>query len=1375
MSNAVKISDVDIEFIESSYYFCFKPCYENQVKCFEREPVPLKLDASDNLSLALRIDTENNNVNSISIKLEESLRFLHFELSPSCAELLAICAIFHGNEGVDTYVSSPCVKLWPELTREGVTKGFINLEGRVGRWECNGRAVSTWIQSRHRDHTGRIYLSSVKDAKEHLNEEDSSSVLPARLEVSVEHGHFILSAGFCPPSQEFDLDNIQSNDDDYGMIIVWCCFNQGFIIDVIDVRTNFTLRTIPTKIPESASVTKQWFGGLMHNEGSFYYNGYQEWMRIYRSTRVAISSDFEWILLYSPHQEEKLTLFSNKKRIPMLELSPPDIDDISECCLWDVQFSPGSKVIAIQVEQNLVLYKPTVLQSYPPRQLYQLIESDKLVENVEYFKGKSDINQGWISIGSDIRGLAKDSMQSLLADCEAKYKNLRTNALNLRSEVSRLFIRVSCNNSKMILLSRDWSASSPLFLVNLDHPDLKEATFFGLFSKTSQDAENFIFLILRNEGSTVHWLKLNPIGQYHKKEIQMGKADIIEQVRATSRVVAVSYSTKSIFVLELQTGEILKEHKYQVGVNVSYYKPGQYSFDEGKRIFIQWDAMKKQLMIITPETSPDDFKAIKEHVAPEGGEGSVDRTSNIFMSDCRTWTMVSYGGSIIKLNTENFDTSCWKINFGSGEHSLSMHVGPKNRQGTILKKSQYDNYRRATEEVFKFTPCAFDECQPSYERLKVLEQTKDSGIIDRLFQKYGTGFINCPVSETKSFLHECIQDEKLDWAREILNITVKNHISINLEWKEKSKDGEFHIMDPLLVAIDKRSSPIAELVTEYLLNKQVANAEATAEVFKPSSLEPFMQIFTPVFENLLREECFCIELGTFSVPAEKINRSRTRVLFATCSHFVQWLSGSEECLEFWKILDPDTFKEDTTTRHGTIKVRLVFISIAHAAKFGAFGVLRPLLQTNRLEVEAYRSKAVKWIVDYKWHKFWLQLCLRDIILFVTFIICFSIYASLTGLSGNTDDHNTLTFYITALLLFICVGISSVNLYLEQRQLRRYCSEAKERHKNQWIGMRFYFISVWNWIDLITYLNMVILIPFLHIGAHHIPSHNVALSVTLAIEAVLLWFKALYWMQVFDFFGPLVTMIRSMIVDIVRFLTLALVILIGFGIGFFVLFRHTIHDHDDQDDKSVANKDSFHDCKNDKEEEIRSDQHDSFKGIFQAFSTLFLSMLGNGEPDLFRNCSKLGWFALPMFYLYLIIMMVLMLNLLIAIMGDTYDKVKMKEAGEITKCRASVIDDLEATMNSTNIQNINKSIGKYFFAVEPVEQHEKQEGKTWRGRIIALENELRRTLEEHHRENRKIFLSLQTAIEELKSKPVSIEESSASVSETQSEEAAVNDE
>lgn len=66
-----------------------------------------------------------------------------------------------------------------------------------------------------------------------------------------------------------------------------------------------------------------------------------------------------------------------------------------------------------------------------------------------------------------------------------------------------------------------------------------------------------------------------------------------------------------------------------------------------------------------------------------------------------------------------------------------------------------------------------------------------------------------------------------------------------------------------------------------------------------------------------------------------------------------------------------------------------------------------------------------------------------------------------------------------------------------------------------------------------------------------------------------------------------------------------------------------------------------------------------------------------------DSNNFGWTRTVFFDVFMVITIIL-LSLLIAIMSDTFDKVKLSEEAEMFKCRATIIDDCEASMTKKQI-------------------------------------------------------------------------------------------
>lgn len=94
------------------------------------------------------------------------------------------------------------------------------------------------------------------------------------------------------------------------------------------------------------------------------------------------------------------------------------------------------------------------------------------------------------------------------------------------------------------------------------------------------------------------------------------------------------------------------------------------------------------------------------------------------------------------------------------------------------------------------------------------------------------------------------------------------------------------------------------------------------------------------------------------------------------------------------------------------------------------------------------------------------------------------------------------------------------------------------------------------------------------------------------------------------------------------------------------------------------------------------------------------------------------------------MMITMLNLLIGVMGDSFDRVRSEEEAQFLKGRASVIDDIEAGMSRKEIERLEYTsfysfqnfvfrdkIGKYLHALLPYDVP--QELVKWTGKVTAV--------------------------------------------------------
>ncbi|GFO42754.1 transient receptor potential cation channel subfamily v member 6, partial [Plakobranchus ocellatus] len=181
------------------------------------------------------------------------------------------------------------------------------------------------------------------------------------------------------------------------------------------------------------------------------------------------------------------------------------------------------------------------------------------------------------------------------------------------------------------------------------------------------------------------------------------------------------------------------------------------------------------------------------------------------------------------------------------------------------------------------------------------------------------------------------------------------------------------------------------------------------------------------------------------------------------------------------------------------------------------------------------------------------------------------------------------------------------------------------------------------VHLISCLLILACVPFRVTGLHRVE------DILLILAAPCAWFFLLFFARGQQRFGPFVTMIYKMIAgDLFRFGIIYFIFLIGFTQGFFFLFKDVTPTGDD-----VAN----------------------FSTLPETILNLFQMTLGEFKYEVF-SYSHHSWLTKIIFALFMILVPILLLNMLIAMMGNTYTQVISKSTKEWWKQWAKIVVVLE---------------------------------------------------------------------------------------------------
>ena len=260
----------------------------------------------------------------------------------------------------------------------------------------------------------------------------------------------------------------------------------------------------------------------------------------------------------------------------------------------------------------------------------------------------------------------------------------------------------------------------------------------------------------------------------------------------------------------------------------------------------------------------------------------------------------------------------------------------------------------------------------------------------------------------------------------------------------------------------------------------------------------------------------------------------------------------------------------------------------------------------------------------------------------------------------TLNKGYLAYYIIFIIMwFFSLAYNMVMTIREWQQLRE---EGRE-----------YFATFWNLLDLgslsVTFASIVVSFIFWLRDE----SDNLALRSldVLQAHALLLgWIKVLYFLRGLDMTSFLVNMLKMIVVDMAPFLIVLVVVLLAFAFSLHLMLRH---DLSPPDNPSGLEEDTMFDH--------------TVTSIFGVIGMMF----GDFDPGDFRqalsdshigfgrdenNPGAAAWFSLIDLTFFLLIVPLVMLNALIAIMGDTYDRVKADAESSKIHDRALLILEME---------------------------------------------------------------------------------------------------
>lgn len=337
-----------------------------------------------------------------------------------------------------------------------------------------------------------------------------------------------------------------------------------------------------------------------------------------------------------------------------------------------------------------------------------------------------------------------------------------------------------------------------------------------------------------------------------------------------------------------------------------------------------------------------------------------------------------------------------------------------------------------------------------------------------------------------------------------------------------------------------------------------------------------------------------------------------------------------------------------------VSVRSTLFSIESlplpANVIGSMELLELVLESDDVHVSAYGSPAIHAMINFRWHTFtkgFLQFLLLDHLVFMGVFIAYAQKLTETSAydavrqaraanSSTADDGGDICVPLDHLQMALLVSIACFAFTYFLQEGVQMLRNGPEELKKPWN------LLDWTSIGLSAY---VIIASF----SGNCLSQASALRQICSIEVLVLFLRLLYYSMANSQMGSFFRMVIDVVKELVYFFAFLTIIWAGFAVAIWVL-----------EPGSKTSWDFF-----------AGTSRKLFTMIFGDFQTNDLE--SDPEESIFGS----AWLSRVYAATFMMLVVILLLNLLIAIINDTYEKVKEVEEYEAIRNKAIIILETEA--------------------------------------------------------------------------------------------------
>lgn len=317
--------------------------------------------------------------------------------------------------------------------------------------------------------------------------------------------------------------------------------------------------------------------------------------------------------------------------------------------------------------------------------------------------------------------------------------------------------------------------------------------------------------------------------------------------------------------------------------------------------------------------------------------------------------------------------------------------------------------------------------------------------------------------------------------------------------------------------------------------------------------------------------------------------------------------------------------------------------------------------------EIFKTKAIQRIIDFN-YKLTREFTVK--LLFIPYMMFLCLFMVYTRIVFEDRTKNAGTYILD---LGCQIGLGLFAFYF-------FCNEAKQF----WSDKMEYFTTIWNYLDIIPCVGVFTMI-IMNFIAYGVEDATVTSRQIQAVTSLFMWLKVLYFLRIYKATGYYIHLISQTIFDMRFFALILAITVIAFGDAMYNISVSNPAEVDEKDKDNIATN--------------------FMLSYFDGIIFTYRAMLGDFQNlDKFdtSNGTYLLW---GMFLLFTFFNIIVMLNLLISIVSDTFGQVNALSLPTAYQTMATLIAENKYLIPQRRIDAYAKE-GQYLLVVTDLDNVEK---------------------------------------------------------------------